>query len=120
MGAVTSRMMTSTSATSMIGVTLILVMASDCENAPWAMSASHHGDLGRSERLGVVDHVDERPVRHVVVAADHDEAGSALGQQRLEGDRQRLARNDHPVDPYRAVGVDRELDAIRRRLLAGL
>src|SRR6266436_4152791 len=87
-GAVTSRMMTSTSATSMIGVTLTLVMSK--WGAIWRerTSASDHRDLGCSTRLGLVEDRDEASVGHVVVAADHDGLGRAHGQERPEEARE--------------------------------
>src|SRR5262245_12641641 len=77
-GAVTSRMTTSTRLTSMSGVMLTLVMASG-DSRRCFMSAPHHGDLYGSETLDLVEHAHELSVGHAVVAAHHHHAGGALG-----------------------------------------
>src|SRR5262245_45774393 len=108
-GAVTSRMMTSTSATSMMGVTLILVISS-FEWVTRRMSAPDHGDLAGAERARLVDHRHEVPVRNAGLAAHHHGAGGARLEQRRERLPQRIARHHRLVDAHRAAGQHLELD----------
>src|SRR5882672_89192 len=93
-GAVTNRMMTSTSATSMIGVTLILVIITWYPGTrPRRTSASHDRDLRGAAGLGIVQHAHERSVRHTIRAPDHDDLRRARLEERLQKSREIRSRN---------------------------
>src|SRR6266571_5198477 len=92
-GAVTSRMITSTSATSMIGVTLTRVMMSEGVATKRLMLPPDYRDVRGPVGLGLVDHADEGAVRDLVGAAHHHVVRRALGEQRTQDGAERRARN---------------------------
>src|SRR5262249_17437229 len=92
-GAVTSRMITSTRATSMIGVTLTREMMVGDSTARRRTLPPHHGDLCGPERTGFVDHAHELPVRDLIVAAHDHLFRSARGQRTLHLRPERFARD---------------------------
>src|SRR5262249_59459433 len=114
-GAVTSRMITSTSATSMIGVTLTFVMGSASELRVDRTSAARHGDRRRAGRLRPIEHVDERAVRDGVAALDEHEPRRAGLDERRERRVERRERHLLAVHADRVVREDRDLDAIGAR-----
>src|SRR5258705_5610392 len=109
-GAVTRRMMTSTSATSMIGVTLILVIITWYPGMrPRRMSASHDRDLRGATGFRVVQHAHERAVGHTVGAPDHDDLGRARVEERLQKSREARSRELVVVHDHRLLPKDRDL-----------
>src|SRR5262245_55024311 len=112
MGAVTSRMMTSTSATSMIGVTFTFVISSGRWTRARMSSAPHHGDAGGAELARLVQHAHERAVRHAVFAAQHDEPRRAQLDQRPERHGERVARDARAVHDHPPVGLHAQLDPV--------
>src|SRR5262245_59967341 len=77
-GAVTRRrMITSTNATSMMGVTLTLVISSEPGTARRRILPPHHGDLRSAGLARHVEHGDEGPVRDTLGASHDDVPGGA-------------------------------------------
>src|SRR5258705_5674755 len=112
-GAVTRRMMTSTSATSMIGVTLILVIITWYPGTrPRLMSTSHDRDLRSAAGLGVVQHAHKRTVGHAVRAPDHDDLRRTRVEERLQKSREARPRDLVMVHHHRLLREDRDLDPL--------
>src|SRR5262249_40299347 len=117
-GAVTSRMMTSTSATSMIGVTFTLGISSGLwTRTRLAPPAAHHRKRGRAELARLVENAHEVAVRHGVLAAQHHEPVRAQLEQRPQRERERIPRHAPPVHDHPAVRGHLQLDAVGLHLL---
>src|SRR4030095_14063857 len=98
----------STSATSMIGVTLIRVIGSGwverdrnftmiCSLSGWdraPRSARDDGDLGRARALGAVEHVDERAVGDLISALHDHHPGGAGRNHGLKDEIQLVAADE--------------------------
>src|SRR5262245_52105766 len=129
-GAVTSRMMTSTSDTSMIGTTLGLVMISDpgfaLRRRRRIIAPPHDGDLAGAALFRLVQHLDERAVFDVRRADDNDRSGAGRRDERPQVTAEFLARHDFAVHDHLVLGIDRDHDAFldrrhrSRRLRSGL
>src|SRR6187200_1249682 len=115
MGAVIIRMITSTSATSMMGVTFTFAMV-DCVSV-WKRFIRpsllvEDSDIGGAALLGLVEHVDEGAVADAFGAAHEHTVVDAGGHQRLQRTLERGAFHQGLVDAHVLVRFDDDFDAL--------